>query len=251
MTDSKTVAIDEVAAAAHALARRLASLPEASMRQAVLLEHLEAETSAAAVPVLEQIRVRGRTEGRPFDVSLMALTALLNEGRLPYPLLTALYEAAKATEHDGLCKLFLSAGDPVVPVGRQRDPERELTLGHRKTLARCGDRDTLARLLHDPEAAIMSQLLLNPRLTERDVVRVAARRPIEADISRAVATSERWISRYKVKRALVLNPYTPPDLSLRLLGFLNRQDLREVQSNTSISQVVSEAARRLANQRST
>jgi hypothetical protein len=101
----------------------------------------------------------------------------------------------------------------------------------------------LERLLRDPDAAVLRILLGNPRLTEGDVVRVAARRPTTASAQRAIFASERFICRYAVKRALVLNPYTPSDLAARLVPLLTLVDLAEVAEDTSLSEQVRLAAR--------
>jgi hypothetical protein len=57
-----------------------------------------------------------------------------------------------------------------------------------------------------------------------------------------VATSEKWSSRYAVKRALVLNPYTPPHLGVRLLTTLQAVDLRAVGADANLPEPVREQA---------
>jgi hypothetical protein len=51
-----------------------------------------------------------------------------------------------------------------------------------------------------------------------------------------------------VKRSLILNPSTPTELSVRLLGFLNGSDLRLVHSSPTLPAPVREAAGRLRGQ---
>ncbi len=101
----------------------------------------------------------------------------------------------------------------------------------------------LERLLRDPDQSVLTILLGNPRLTEEDVIRVAARRPTTAGAQRAIFASERFISRYAVKRALVLNPYTPSDLAARLVPLLTLVDLEEVAADSSLVEQVKMAAR--------
>ena len=98
---------------------------------------------------------------------------------------------------------------------------RELTLGERKSAARGRRRELLDRLLRDPDESVLTILLGNPRITEADVVRLAARRPTTAAAQRTILRSERFIARYNVKRALVFNPYTPTDLAARLVVLLD------------------------------
>ena len=54
--------------------------------------------------------------------------------------------------------------------------------------------------------------------------------------------SAKWIARYRVKRALVLNPGTPVEISLRLLPFLNAQDLKLVADSGNLPDTLTKAA---------
>jgi hypothetical protein len=203
-----------------------------------------------ALPPVEAARLcseivrRGR-DGAPYDVALLALGALLDAGDLGYQQHAELYDRARELGDDALARLLLSASPP--PPGRPAPAVvipgyRELTLGHKKSLARGRRRDVLQRLLRDPDASVLQILLGNPRLTESDVVGVAARRPTTAAAQRAIFASERFISRYNVKRALVLNPYTPSDLAARLVPLLTLADLAEIANDPSLPEQVRQAA---------
>ncbi len=78
----------------------------------------------------------------------------------------------------------------------------------------------LEKLLHDQDPGVIRNLLSNPRVTETEVLKLSSRTPVSPRVLEEVARSPRWISRYRVKKALVLNPYTPLGISLPLLGFL-------------------------------
>ncbi len=241
---------DDIAQRSRHLARRLAALPAIEMRQAAFLRYLDEHAAHEVVPILAYIQRLGRKGGPPFDVAFLAVAAALGNNRLPYAQLAELYGVAKEQGYDTLGHIFFndaSLGPRATPL--DRDEQRELTLGHRKTLARGTDRDVLHRLLIDPEVPVVRNLLENPRLVERDVVLLAARRPTDPDIQRVIFASSRWIRRYAVKRALVLNPYTPADLALRLLGFFTASDLRLVQQSPNLPEIVREAARNLDQER--
>jgi hypothetical protein len=232
-----------------ALARRLAALAERPMREAALVEYLQETPAEQAAFELDEIRAHGTLGGPPYSVALLTLAGALNGGRLPYDLTAALYAAAKELDLGGLAQLFLTgvSGPKTRALGGGED--RELTLGHRKTMARGGDRDQIARLLRSPELQVIPHLLKNTRLTEADVVRLAARRPTDPAIQREILRSQRWAARYAVKRALVLNPYTPSELALRLLGFLVRADLALVRQTANLSETVRDAAEQLMSRR--
>jgi hypothetical protein len=231
---------------AAALAAMLAALPALAMRRAVLAERLERLALPERVTLLGAI-IRRAPSGAPYDTALLALGALLDdEAALGYEARAALYAGAVAAGDVPLARLFLSpepppAGEPArVPVLKDRP---DLTLGERKSLARGPvPRHRLDRLLWDLDPQVLRILLGNPRLTEEDAVRIAARRPNSPAALREVFRSERFVLRYAVRRALAFNPYTPSDLAARLVPLLQRNDLLSVAEDHSLG----EAARGMA-----
>ncbi|MFK7986920.1 MAG: hypothetical protein AB8I08_12925 [Sandaracinaceae bacterium] len=123
---------------------------------------------------------------------------------------------------------------------------RAVSLGERKSLARRRDRDLLARVIRDPSPDVIRILLGNPALTEDDVVRMCARRPIHPDVLREVYLQLRWIVRYPVRRTIVRNPFAPLDMALPLCTLLNRQDAREVAASPELDLALRERCARVA-----
>ena len=115
--------------------------------------------------------------------------------------------------------------DDAVP--RPKEP-----VGHRISLARRPIRRLLERLLFDPDARVTRSILGNPRLTEVDVVALAASRRASAEALEVIAQDSRWITRYPVRLALANNPAAPAHLIVSLLPYLLRQDLRAVASSS-------------------
>lgn len=126
---------------------------------------------------------------------------------------------------------------------------RAITLGERKSLARRRDRDLLARVLRDPHPDVIRIVLSNPALTEADVVRLCAKRPITPEVLREVARSARWMVRYGVRLALARNPYTPLDVALSTVPHLNAQDAREIAASPELHDRLREACERLVRPR--
>jgi hypothetical protein len=125
----------------------------------------------------------------------------------------------------------------------QRADGRPLTLGERRALARKPARATLAKLLADPHPMVVRLVLANPRLTEDDVVRMAARRPATVDAAREIVRV--WSRAARVRMAILLNPGSPPAVSIPLLYLLTRQELGEVEQAADIPAVVRATAREL------
>jgi len=102
------------------------------------------------------------------------------------------------------------------------------TLGLLKTKARTArDPDSLARIALASNAAVVRNLLVNPRLTEASVVRLAARRPARSEPLVEVWRSK-WGARRAVRRALVFNPYLPPEVGVKVVPLLLRTDWEEI-----------------------
>lgn len=126
---------------------------------------------------------------------------------------------------------------------------RELTLGERRSLARRPNRRSFDKLLSDPHPFVIRLLLQNPKLTEDDVVRLAARRPARLEVLREISQSLRWLSRSRVRLTVVLNPGTPPEIAIPLLPVCKRTELREVVKATESSLVLRATALELLERR--
>jgi hypothetical protein len=227
------------------LARRLVALPETMMRQRVLAEFLQATDLRQVVTVFDEFYRWGRQGGPPFNIALLTMVMVISSEELDYELKSNLYTIAKETGLTDFARLFYSESSSQTPQPSLRAENLELTLGHRKSLAHGHNRAVLERLLRHPEPEIMPHLLENSLITEADVIRLAAQRPGRSDVLKCIFYSKKWVVRYGVQRALVLNPTTPTDLSLKLLGFFNRQDLRLIRTTSILPPVIREAAKRL------
>ncbi len=126
---------------------------------------------------------------------------------------------------------------------------RTLTLGERKALARRPTRKAMEKLFADPHPAVIRTLLANPKVVEDDVVRLTARRPADPEVLAEIARSPRWSHRVRVRVAIVLNPDTPPELSIPLLALLLRPELELVATASALVPTIRAAARDLLERR--
>jgi len=122
---------------------------------------------------------------------------------------------------------------------------RELTVGERRSLARMPSRTAFDKLLSDPHPLVIRQLLENPRLTEDDVVRIASRRPVRPEAVTAIARSERWLKRPRVRLTILLNPGSPPEIAMPLLAACTRGELIEIVHGTDTNKVLRATATEL------
>lgn len=240
----------KVAVDAAELARVLASLEGGELRArkaAALLSELE---PAEAVSMLAELL---RRADRRTDPEAAALEGLLRAVRelLPAERIEELFHAAEE-------ELEVQALFARTQAARSFDHDREewidremraRTLGERRALARTHDRDLLVRLATDQDATVVRHVLQNPRCTEREVLVAASRRPQKAEVLEEIFRSRRWSVNRRVRRALALNPYSPPSLASAALALLTAPDLREVAADLTISTDVRVQARRLLGNR--
>lgn len=219
------------------------------MRSAMLYEQLRARSPEEGAWILDVLATAGRAGGKPYDVSLLAAIELVGSDRLEYTERRALFEAAERLGLES-CKelLFSSEVDEASEAAAAPRPlvpgTRPLTLGERKSLARTWKRDVIERLVVDPHVDVVGLLLRNPRLTEADVLRIATSRRASAAVLTLVLEARRWNCRPRVRRALIRNPNFPESSALRLVGLLNRTELREFRADPALPDRVRAAVRR-------
>ena len=226
--------LEPLAAGEQAAARELAALEpiEAAHALRVLVER--AKSSPQAGQVLSMV-----------SRALMFSTVL----ELPYVLRGRIYDAAVEFGIVEVAALFVS-GEAAQRVDPNAIPEADptlapLTLGHKKALARRADPDRMARLAVEGDARVVRELLLNPRMTEGTVIRIAARRPARKETLLEVWKSPKWSVRASVRKSLAMNPYTPPDVSLKILPHLLKADLKAIAGDRALDATVRELARKL------
>jgi hypothetical protein len=184
--------------------------------------------------------VRSGTGDPSVHVALDTLAMVLSRpGLLDYQSRAQLYSSAKSAQLDHVAFLLLE--DPPA-VEREHEPERSLdpssrplTLGERKSLARGSQRDIIDKLATDPHPDVVAILLENPKLTEREVLRITSRRPVDPDTLMHVVMSERFRPRHAVRRSLCLNPHTPVMVAVRLMSTLRARDLRELGADRKLA----------------
>lgn len=228
-----------------AILRTTRAIAEIELRVAYLRSVLASSDVAALARELDLLCARAEQAEPAAREVLVALVDALQDPSLA-TVVQRLREEASGVPHLALERLVRH---PVsTPARALPDPDedrvpdygrgRPLTLGERKSLARRPDRVMTERLLRDPHPDVIRQLLANPRITEDDVLSLAARRPCRPDVLLAIVRAPRWAHRPRVRVALVLNPDTPTEVAAPLVGLLVRQELRLVASSTTVAPAV-------------
>ncbi len=231
---------------ADALIRTTCALPEAALRAAYMRDLLLRSQLRTLAFVLDVVCARAAQAEETAREALVALVDALNHESC-VAAVHLLREEASGVPHLALERLVRKPVSimPARDVGRPEDDRipdygkgRPLTLGERKSLARKPSRENTERLLRDPHPDVIRMLLVNPKVTEDDVLVMAARRPSRPDVLTQIARSPRWTHRPRIRIALILNPDTPLDVSVPLVALLVRQELRLVATSTTVAAVV-------------
>jgi hypothetical protein len=236
-------------AGALALTRATLSLRDEALRAAYVSSVVRSWGTAVLAPALDELCSRAEQGEAASREALIAVVDALNQAgveavleqlreealRAPWLALERLVRrlpssTGLATALDGTSPVPQDLASMMgIPARRGHEITdargRPLTLGERKSLARRPDRETLAKLMSDPHPDVIFRLLRNPRLTEDDVVRLAAKRPGKDLVLAEIAKSTKWLHRPRVRMALVLNPSTPVDVAARITGLLLRSEL--------------------------
>ena len=121
---------------------------------------------------------------------------------------------------------------------------RMMAVSHRIKLAFTGGREARQVLARDPVRLVQRCVLMNPRMSLEEVLAVAKNRSLHGQLLRQIAEQRDWVRQYSIRQALVMNPKTPLQIALKLMGGLHERDVRVLAKSRNVSSVVQAQARR-------
>jgi hypothetical protein len=225
---------------AQKLARRLHALAggaDVSRKAAARL--LARMDPTDATELIHHLLFLSRQGWEPASCVLMFFVNALGMEAAQIPHAHALRRLASLQDMEAVASLF-PEGPAREEMDRHEAARRDAklfsqSLGDLKTRARLTrNPDELAKLATVSEPSVIRNALINPRLTEPLVVRIAARRPARPEPLIEIWKSERWSPSHRVRRALVFNPYLPPEVGAKIVPLLNSTDLAELARDTRV-----------------
>ena len=232
------------------LMRRLATAPAAYLEGACGNPALDEEGAAllARNPHATQAQLlrvgRSLRWTRAYEVK----RGLVRHPRVPVPL------ARRFLPHLTWLDLAEVTADTRLPPLLRRHAEEalkvrlvEMAEGEIVALARRASSGVVSELARSGSARVLGALLGNPRVRERDVVRIVTGEEAPAETLRRVAHHPDWGVRRAVRVALLRNPRTPVAEALRLVAGLAASDLERMVRDEEVPRIVQVGAgRRLA-----
>ncbi len=92
-------------------------------------------------------------------------------------------------------------------------------------------------------------VLLNPRITDEEVLAIAKNRSVDREVLETVCRKKEWVSNYQVRLALATNPKTPLGVAVRFVPTLLPRDLRTLAKSKNVPAAICSMAKRLVIER--
>lgn len=112
-------------------------------------------------------------------------------------------------------------------------------------LALRGNKEARVLLARDGSRTVRRYVLMNPRISEDEIVHIARDRQADEDMLRAILHRREWMKLYQVRLGLVTNPRTPLANAIRILGTLMARDVERIAKSRDVPQGVVAQARRV------
>jgi hypothetical protein len=120
-----------------------------------------------------------------------------------------------------------------------------MAMGEKIKLALRGNKDARTILVRDANRLIRRFVLLNPRISDTEVIAVARNRNADDELLRVISERREWMRNYQIRLALATNPKTPLALALKQVPGLGDRDLRQLGRSKNVPEAVAAQARRL------
>lgn len=125
----------------------------------------------------------------------------------------------------------------------------EMGLPEKIKLAMFGDVTCRSILIQDSNRIVPTFVLKNPKLQLSEVESFAANPNLSDMVLRQIGEGREWIKSYTVKLALTTNPKTPPDMAMRWLRHLMKNDLKRIAKSKNVPQLIAITAKKLLQQK--
>jgi hypothetical protein len=204
------------------------SLSERAMRREILGEKLLHLPPEIQVELIYLIVRDSATDPQTAFLMIAFQDQVDAHHQLSYDQLRKIYELSYQCGYTEVQRLLFSASTHARSGQRSKSGQEQTALGMRKFMARAHNPQILEKLLLDPDPSVIHNLLYNPRITEREVLRICSHRPNHPDILAKVAQHPRWFNRYRVKLAIIQNPHISTNIALQILPLLQSPDLKSI-----------------------
>ena len=150
-----------------------------------------------------------------------------------------------------LLNIFSSEELNEIPTETLTTYQKVLHMSHpeKVRVALLGGKEERTLLIRDPSRQIASLVLRNPKLTDSEMDAFAQMRNLDGQVLREMSENRSFIKRYTVAHSLVKNPKVPSPSALNLLKLLRDMDLKNLERDRNIPEIIRRSAKRIRDQR--
>jgi len=150
-----------------------------------------------------------------------------------------------------LLNIFSSEELNEIPTETLTTYQKVLHMSHpeKVRVALLGGKEERTLLIRDPSRQIASLVLRNPKLTDSEMDAFAQMRNLDGQVLREMSENRSFIKRYTVAHSLVKNPKVPSPSALNLLKLLRDMDLKNLERDRNIPELIRRQAKRIREQR--
>jgi hypothetical protein len=125
-----------------------------------------------------------------------------------------------------------------------------MTIVEKIKLATRGNKEARGILLRDSNKLVAVAAIRSPRITENEVIMMAANRAVNDDVLRVIYNNREWTKDYRVKLGLVKNPKTPMALSMKYLATLRESDVKDLARDRNVPSGIMQQAKKMMEKKS-
>ena len=222
-----------------------------------IANELRAQGNEAAAEFLEQAEFASNLAGSGMSIEDAILLAEhievpdheTDDSWLGLEYIEEIYEETEEQRKAIFTKILgeLQSEEEEIPGERVSMINRIMKMGvkDRVKLGMKGDREARNILIRDPNRLVSSAVVNNPRISEQEIVTIAAMRSISEDILRQIASNRQWARSYNIMHSLAKNPRTPIANAITIMSRLQLRDLAALMKSRNVSDAVRRQAERL------
>jgi hypothetical protein len=121
----------------------------------------------------------------------------------------------------------------------------KMTISEKIKLATLGNKEARGILIRDSNKLVATAVIRSPRLTDGEVLAIAANRAMHDDVLRVIYNNREWTKNMKVKLALVKNPKIPLTVTMKFINTLREADVKDLMRDKNVPAAVAGFAKRL------
>jgi len=122
---------------------------------------------------------------------------------------------------------------------------RAMSVKDKMILAPKAKKNERAILIRDGNSSVMRMIIRNPRIEDREIVRIARDVSTPADVLEKIGKNRKWMQNQEVRLSIVKNPRTPTSLALRQIPFLPPKDISTLAKSQHVKDSIKREALKL------